>query len=517
LLQGLQFAKNSAAAILEDAPYPPAEPASGRIFTMTEISYQGFKQKLEAGGAVFDQQTFVFWGEAMLRSAALEGLLGVFLPEAQRHIGCERFEGAEENIPAAIESVRTHALLSGPKVVVLKDSAVFRSRHDKAAMLLQARAAVAEDALGKGADFLLRVMALMDLSWEDLTPLNRARALGLAAEKDADQSWLDSLIEYCRQRDLAIPDVADAALALERAVQRDFPKGNLLVITTDKIDRRARLYKIIKDSGLIVDCSVPKGERKSDRAVRNALLQEQAAGVLSASGKKLEPEAYNALVERIGFDLDTFRHNLEKLIDYTGERPRIAAEDVAAVVRRTRQDPLYAFTDAFTDRDAGRCLFYLHTLLSEGGIEHPLQLLAAMVNQVRKLLMVWDFRQSEYGGVWNGLCSYARFQAAVVPALQAYEQQLQEHIAGWDLDSVTPPRQGASPAKQRRKAVSDLQLLKQNRSSYPVYKLFAKSEAYTREELIQLLDALSLADQRIKSGTGEARLALEQLVLRFGR
>jgi len=66
-----------------------------------------------------------------------------------------------------------------------------------------------------------------------------------------------------------------------------------------------------------------------------------------------------------------------------GERREITAEDVAAVLTRTKKDPLYELTNAVTDRDWEKSFFFLASLLA--GDIHGLQALAAIANQVRKL------------------------------------------------------------------------------------------------------------------------------------
>ena len=114
---------------------------------------------------------------------------------------------------------------------------------------------------------------------------------------------------------------------------------------------------------MVVDCSVPKGDRRADRASQDIVLNSQMKEILAAGEKKISNDAYRALVEMTGFDLRMFAANLEKLISYLGERETIAVEDVAAVLQRTKKDPIYELTNAIVERNADNALFFLKSLL----------------------------------------------------------------------------------------------------------------------------------------------------------
>ena len=60
---------------------------------------------------------------------------------------------------------------------------------------------------------------------------------------------LDEVIAYCEQKELAIPEPADESVALQKAIEKGFPKNNHLLITTDVVDKRRSLYKAIKGPG----------------------------------------------------------------------------------------------------------------------------------------------------------------------------------------------------------------------------------------------------------------------------
>ena len=204
-----------------------------------------------------------------------------------------------------------------------------------------------------------------------------------------DGKWLDEINRYCKTHELSIPSAGDQSDLLEEAIQKGFPKGNHLLITTDFIDKRRRLFNSIKKYGLIIDCSVPKGDRRDDRIAQEAVLREESEAILLKSGKRIEKDAFAAAVEMTGFDIRTFCNNVEKLVDYIGERKRITVDDVENALKRTKQDPIYELTNALGERNLQNSLFYLNSLLSDN--YHPLQVLSAIANQMRRLLVARGF------------------------------------------------------------------------------------------------------------------------------
>ena len=308
-----------------------------------------------------------------------------------------------------------------------------------------------------------------------------------------------------------MPTSADAADLLEKAVENGFPKGHHLIITTDIADRRRSLYKLIREKGVVVDCSVPKGDRKADKEAQEAVLSEHMQAILGPPGKTMSRAAFLALCEMTGFDPGTFSNNLRTLIDYAGQRREITAEDVGAVLTRTKKDPLYEFTNAVTDRDVEKALFFLGALL-EGEI-HGLQALAAIANQVRKLIVAKDFTSSPAGAAWHPACGYPQFQKNVMPAIVQHDRELLARLESWDQALAGPPSDGEK--KKKAKAATDLVLAKNPANAFPVYQLLKKSDRFRQADLLEALNAVNEADLKLKSSTLQPRLLLERVVLQI--
>lgn len=465
----------------------------------------------------------LIYGEEMIRKVACEKVVKALLPGKGQQFSFEPIDGAVTGVHEAVEKLNTFALLSGPKVVGWLEATLFDSGPDTDRLLSGARQAHEARNLRRAADYLLRFMAQAELVFEDLEAPNRIKNLPANTVASDDDRWIDDILDYCRQKGRTVPRASDNESVLCRAIENGFPHGNHLVITTDTIDKRRKVFNTIRDSGVIIDCSVPKGDRKADKKLQESVLLETMNRILNENGRTMARDAFLALEEMTGFDLRAFTNNLEKLVSYAGDRERITRKDVLAVLQRTKKDPVYAFTGAVAARNLDDALFYLGTLMNEGqnGLR-PEQILVAMLNQIRKILRVKEFILSPRGRVWSTGCPFNFFKSKVAPALQAFDAELLDQLQGWQtvLDSTLV--NGEGPSKKPRKAkkrppVSDLQILRNLNNPYPVYQLFLSADRFSLKELQQAYDHLAQADLGIKSTGNNKKQILEEAVLSICR
>ncbi|MBU0987435.1 MAG: hypothetical protein KKH68_09305, partial [Proteobacteria bacterium] len=344
------------------------------------------------------------------------------------------------------------------------------------------------------------------------------KVLKFDADSFDDDQWLDEIITYCRKAGLSIPAGGDSAEILQKAIEKGFPRGNHLIITTDLVDKRRILYKTIKQNGVIVDCSVPKGDRRADKMAQEAALNEKKGEILDRYKKTIDQDAYLAMYEMTGFDLRTCTQNLEKLISYVGDRKEITLDDVEAVIERTKKDPIYELTNAVAERSIERTLFFISSLLSAD--LHPLQILAAIINQVRKLMLVKGFVESAHGGNWHGGMDYGRFKNTIMPAIQNYDQALLDQMETWenmlaDGSDADPAGSDKKNARKKIRAGTDLLVAKTPQNPYPVFLLLQNSAKYTMQELMAAMECLKQADLRLKSTRQRPKLILEEAIMKI--
>jgi len=483
---------------------------------MSEIRYSelsAFLEKESARDRPSWPPIFLLYGEEVLYKKGLDHLITIILGSLSRDVNCETLDGLNENVPAALERMRTFSLLSDRKIVIMADARIFQSRQNLDKLWEQAIKAGQAGNMKKASRCLLDLMSVQNLSFDDFDGASPETVLN-PPENGDHLKWVPAVLDHCHQKGLQVPKEANPQHLLEKAIEDGFPTGHHLVITTELVDKRRRLYKAIREVGIIVDCSVPKGSRKADRAAQEAVLDAAVAEVLQDAGKRMDPPARRALYDMTGFDLRTVTANMEKLVHYTGERDTIGTADVQAALERTRRDPLYELTEAVSNRNLAGALFYLQSLLAGGEFDHPLPLLAAVTNQMRRLLVAKDFAQSAYGRAWHPGCSYPQFQSQVMPAIKAFDEALQKRLDRWGQTLAEAPPADGEKLTPKRKAMlrSDLFMAGKGRSPYPMYKTLQKTERYTRAELLHALRELSGADRRMKRSGQSGRLILEHVL-----
>ncbi|MGD9132343.1 MAG: hypothetical protein PVF78_01760 [Desulfobacterales bacterium] len=489
---------------------------------MPEINHKLLKNYLEdlkSDPAGDFAAVYLIFGEELLVKNAYNELLKALLPAGNRSANYDPVEGTIENIYDVIESVNTFSLLPGTKVVALRESRIFYTRDNKDRLLENAKTAYDSDDIKKAAKYVLILMRNLNLSFEDVDRSNRSKTFKSASELIQMDDWLDDVIGYCMENELGIPEPSDQAGALQKAIEKGFPRNNHLVITTDIVDKRRGLYKAISSAGVVIDCTVPEGDRRADKMAQEDILLQKMSEILKPSKKEMDKGAYLALLDMTGFELRTFCGSLEKLIDYIGERNTITVADVEAVLKRTKKDPIYDFTNALADRHIGKVLFFLNSLLAADF--HPLQILAAVANQVRRLTLAKDFAKSKQAAGWHPGLSYNVFQQSVMPAIVADDQELLKILDGWESQELPSGDTAKAPArgkgKTKKKIQTDLLLARNPKNAYPVYQLLKKSERYSKSELLAAVGLLSETDAQLKLSGQDPKLILERLVLKICR
>ncbi|MCF8067476.1 MAG: hypothetical protein K9L30_02710 [Desulfobacterales bacterium] len=484
---------------------------------MSEINYKELDTCLPGLKKKGMPAIFLIYGEEVLYKSAYDSVLKVLLPESSTDLNVESFDGANSNIPDVIEKVSTYSLLSGQKIIVVNDSQIFQSSKDEGKILEKARQAFDDDDVRKASRYFLNLLGMLNIAFEDIVSAEgRKKVLKPDPVQAGDTKWIDKIITYCRDHDLSIPPASDYAGSLQRTIERGIPSGNYLVITTENIDKRRTLFKAIKSAGLIIDCSVPTGDRKADRAEQEAVLNEKMKSVLAKHGKSMDRAAYESLFEMTGFNLRTFLTNIEKLIDFTGDREKITTEDVSSALSRTRQDPIYELTNAVASRNAGQALFYLASLADDG--IHPLQALAAVINQVRKLVLARSFIDSEYGRAWRTGMSYNEFVRTVISAIQDYDTALLTCLKSRDASLSEPDniKEKSQKGKKKKSAVtSDLIIAKNPKNAYPIYQLISKADGFSDYELKSAVNFLAETDFRIKTSGQDSKHLTEAVIIRI--
>ena len=498
---------------------------------MPEILHAEIKSYLSelktASGSRPLPPVILIFGDELLYKSALHTLLDAILHPDKQAFGYEPVDGIPENVYPVIEKINTYSFFSGQKVVGFLDTRIFYAKKNSSEILEKAREAHNGKDLKTAARYFFSLLSVLGLSFDDVRDKTYS---GLNMDMDAlgDTAWLDSLVDFCVENPFSETSGEDPAKALQQAVEKGFPRGHHLILTSDMVDKRKGLYKAIVEKGLAIDCSVPKGETWADRQAQGAVLTGQMKTILAPSGKTLDKAAFQKIVEMTGFDLRMFAGNLEKLVQYVGERKTITAGDVESVLPRTRQDPIFEMTNAVTDRNYDSASFYLKALLSRGFF--PLQIIAAIINQMRKVLIMKDFLESPSGKFWRTGFTFDQFKKqftqTILPALQAHDAMLITRMGEWKSRLRSEPETDATPLDKKKKKpaqaekktappATDMLLVKHPASPYPLYLLMQKSDRFSRMDLIQAIVSLDQANLSLKSSSLNPELILDGMLLKI--
>jgi len=313
-------------------------------------------------------------------------------------------------------------------------------------------------------------------------------------------------------------------------IEKGIPEKHTLVMTCSSLDRRKKVFKTIQSHGTVIDCIVSRGARKADMDEQRGVLGDIAGNLLSATGKRLDTNAFNCLVDHTGFDPELFARNIEKLVAYAGGAPAIGINDIKAVVVRDKKDPIFSLTNAVLDKDAAGAIQFLSSLFGEGF--HHLQILKALENQVRKLLLVKSF-----------VCSFLKindphhfkkmnfngFKQGIMPLVLSHDENIKKTVEERDsfLSILKSPGSKISntkipgakkSVKEKKKAIpADLLLAPNPKSPYPVFMIFQKSENFSLDELKNAMIALGDLDYQLKSSPMEAVISIENFIITICR
>jgi len=482
---------------------------------MPVIDYQNLSRHLLSTGKTLDA-LWLIHGEEFIRAQALDTILATLLPNPSDRMNYEPVGPDDDQVLVALEKVNTYTFLPGRIVVGLIDCRIFDSIKNTPNLVTKVRTAHVEDDLKKAGRYFIRLLGALKLSLEDLAGKERRQLLKLGLEED--DCWIDPVLNYCRENGMTVSGGTNQVQIFEDAIIQGFPEKHHLIITTDLIDRRRRLYNLIAENGIVVNCAVPRGSRQAEKTVQEAVIKERMTAILEKYSKQMDPAAYRVLYEKTGFQLRSFCGNLEKLVDYVGNRDRIQVTDIEAVLSRSRQDPIFELTNAVSERNLETALFYLKSMLT--GDLHPLQIIAALSNQVRKLMVAREFIESSHGRSWRTGMGFSDFRRVVMPAIGDYDNELRTMLSDWEkaLRDKLPDANGKTPPKGKgKKKSTDTRLLLApgTVNPFPVFKTIENAQRFTLEELTGALKRLSEADWRLKTGERDPELVLGNLIIRL--
>ncbi len=137
-------------------------------------------------------------------------------------------------------------------------------------------------------------------------------------------------------------------------------KDTYLILCIASLAVSTTFYKKSEKAGIILD--IPEEKPWEKEKTMQAWIAAQAL----ASGKKISPQACQALVKQSGTDQASLHQELEKLICYCGERIEITAQDVAALCTTVNLETIWQLGEAIFRRDVATALRISKGMMEDG-------------------------------------------------------------------------------------------------------------------------------------------------------
>jgi DNA polymerase-3 subunit delta len=413
--------------------------------------------------------------EDYLLRDALEKIVEIIVPASDRDMNLFVLDGDAEDMDRLCESLLTPPLIPGRKVIVVRNTRLFHSRKTLPALIQKIRDQVKTNPARAAADFMhfLRMTGwtlddLKDGGWRKISDEQWRKTVEDDEGRDRE-TWLPVMAAFCATHRLEAAPSDAGADRLETVLKSGLPEGNHLILTTDAVDKRKRLFKTLGEVGEIIEYSSVKGDKNLQ-----GRLMENARQLLAAKGKKMAPGAWLALGKKTGFDLRVSMAALEKLITFTGETPTIDEGDVEAAIGKTREETVFNLTAALSEKNLLAGLAVLGDLLDRG--DPPLMILAMLAREIRILLQAKLLLETGARIAFKAGMDYGSFQRALFPAVKER------------MGTATP-------------------------HPYVIYQALGRTGRFSRESLIRHLEALVELDLALKSTAKDARLMLERFLI----
>ena len=165
---------------------------------------------------------------------------------------------------------------------------------------------------------------------------------------------------------------------------RDFPDTTVLVFVEQEVDKRSRLYKAVKEIGVISEMT--EMDEKN--------LKLWVASQLQQSGKKITENTVSFLLNQVGTNMNILANEVEKLICFAMDREVITIEDIEEVCTVQVTGKIFLMVDAIANGNQNQALNLYYDLLTLR--EKPLSILYLITRHFNILLQVKELAGHGY-------------------------------------------------------------------------------------------------------------------------
>jgi len=170
----------------------------------------------------------------------------------------------------------------------------------------------------------------------------------------------------------------------------NMPPYTCLILVESDIDKRLKLVNAIKKYGLIVELDYQKP----------ADLVKWVIKVFKSYNKSIEQMDASYLVENSEYSMTELLNEIEKVVNFVGDKNQIAINDIEMVCNKTIKSRIFALTDAVSEGNISKALILLNDMAA---LKEPMQKVLFMI--IRQIRMVYRIKLLRLRGVRDELAA----------------------------------------------------------------------------------------------------------------
>jgi DNA polymerase-3 subunit delta len=134
----------------------------------------------------------------------------------------------------------------------------------------------------------------------------------------------------------------------------DLPSYCCIVFYEKEIDKRSKIYKLINKHGLVVEFKYQK----------TADLVSWVGRIVRSYHKKINKEDIYYLLEHCDTGMTSIRNELDKVINYCGDKEIITSEDIDAVCTKSIESKIFEMIDTLMEGNTNQALLLLNDMVT---------------------------------------------------------------------------------------------------------------------------------------------------------
>jgi DNA polymerase-3 subunit delta len=239
--------------------------------------------------------------------------------------------------------------------------------------------------------------------------------------------------------------------ALTAIIKSGLLPGQVLVLSSPRVDKRYSLFKSCREAGEIHQFEIPEKSYLADKQAAERLRE-----CLRKAGLEMSEDARQAFLERVGADTRVIVGEVDKLATFLGDRHAASRADVEAVTCSARGVLAWDLADAFGRRELPRAMRILRQLIFQR--ESPIGLIVTLESRIRELMVHREAIDRGWLKVERSRRGNAAQWSTLPPAVEAVFSE----VFSKDPRKTHPYRVGLLAQQAGRFSMEELKMCQQN-------------------------------------------------------